>query len=191
MNEHVAKNLQLKETANRILSESDLISMLSKYGRAEVAGSYSYDLMTTGDIDITVFVDELNKKQAMAAFNELAHQNYFRSFKLDNFVDFPDANFPNFPSGYYLGLQTADRTWKIDIWFIIDNSKAVETYSNRLLSLDDETRDTILLLKNYKLEKNYRFSSTVIYDAVLDHGIKDTDGLEQYLKAAKPHKFSV
>ncbi|MCX6808451.1 MAG: hypothetical protein NTW50_02175 [Candidatus Berkelbacteria bacterium] len=190
MHKFIEQSGELKREAEKMLDDSALLELLRQYGRVEITGSYSYDLMVAKDIDIHIFVKDLKKSDIFEIMGKLIEQNYFRSFKLDNFVDYPDVRFPDFPRGYYLGLQSVDRNWKIDLWFIVEDSASGKKFTSQLMKIDEATRILILTLKDYKKAKGWRFSSTVIYEAVLNGGVHNIGEFENYLKNKSIYNFA-
>lgn len=76
--------------------------------------------------------------------------------------------------------------WDLDIWVITNSeSERQMALQNKLLSrIDESNRATILELKSRQLAdpaNKKRYKGTLIYDAVLNNGVGDYQGLLEYL----------
>ena len=56
-------NENIKKEANEILNEKGLFSILAAYGKVNISGSYSLDLMTWKDLDIYLEAENITKKK--------------------------------------------------------------------------------------------------------------------------------
>jgi hypothetical protein len=100
------------------------------------------------------------------------------------------AHTPGLPPGLYWGihLDCDDKeAWKIDLWAVTSHQYDVLMAHLHMLAqrLTPASRRTILELKTYYWhDPRYRRSLTSqdLYRAVLDHGITDVAGVEQYLQ---------
>lgn len=176
------KSKKFKRDADQLLEESKLLSILNKYGEVKLTGSYAYDLMMCGDIDIEVFGD-FTREKAQSILNDLISNTKFTGYMFFDWVKYEQ---PKWPKGYYIGFKQImpgyKFQWKTDIWFMKENRNSAIEYHNRLSNIDDETKGIILELKEYIKTSNWQADSTQIYDAVLDHGVKTTKEFEEYLK---------
>lgn len=76
-NDLMKNSKKVKKEADLLIKKSDLLNVLSKYGKVFIRGSYELDLMVDGDIDIYIVNDKLDKKLAIRALNELVERNDF------------------------------------------------------------------------------------------------------------------
>jgi hypothetical protein len=178
----LGESRQFKIDADRLMEELGLPGLLSSFGRVEFTGSYAADLMMNGDIDILV-LGLFERADVQRALNSIIDSTRLRGY---DFQDFVAYSHPDLPTGYYLGLKARVegylRLWKMDIWFLDGNRAEAEEYM-RLLSeeLTPEAKLAILKLKKYRNERVPGIQSTVIYDAVLRHGITTIKDFRAYL----------
>ena len=177
----------LREEADRLLS-SGLREALDWYGEAHVVGSYALSLMVWRDLDIHIVRADL----ALPPFFELGARiasllspcrMHFRNELL--------MQTPSLPRGLYWGVYLGDErmgAWKVDVWasdrqaFEATRSFEIELHAR----LTEGARRTILEIKTAVWNNpEYRrsFSSSDIYNAVLDSGVQDVDGFFAYLAA--------
>lgn len=159
-----------KEIANKILSDSGLIPLLSKYGKCSIIGSLVLDLVYGPDIDIVVETDD-PRSASVSAIKELIENRNFQKYQYGDFVKFPRKYRP---SGFIVVLvsEAGGVKWEIEIWFM---EKYPQEKTDRDLrfkeSLTPETKLSILKLKQTRDKQGddkHRVSSTKIYEAVLD-----------------------
>lgn len=185
MDQLLEKSRKFKKDADQLLADSKLLDLLNKYGEVKLTGSYAYDLMMCGDIDIEVFGD-FTRRKAQSILNDLISNTEFTGYMFFDWVKYEQ---PKWPKGYYIGFKQLlpgyEFQWKIDIWFMKENRNSAIEYHNRLSNIDDKTKSIILGLKEYIKTSNWQADSTKIYDAVLDHGVKDAEGLKKYLQTNK------
>lgn len=174
----------LKNKAEEILKDLDLIKHLQKYGEVNFVGSYALNLIVKKDIDIVV-------TSSMDYQDFLEFVNYL--FPLSNVYnlylqDFRKSIHPERPQGIYCGIQylvKPDIFWKIDVWFLPKEGngakKLVDWVKERLT---DENRKIILKIKNEMLETKHgkEISGMDVYKAVLEHKVTDLEGFRVYLK---------
>ncbi|MCX6377719.1 MAG: hypothetical protein NTU88_17100 [Armatimonadetes bacterium] len=173
---------RFKLDADRLLEELGLPCILSSFGQVEFTGSYALDLMMNGDIDILVH-GQFERADVQRALNAIMDSTRLRGY---DFQDFVTYSHPELPTGYYLGLKARvegyPRLWKIDIWFLDRNRAEAQEYMRLLReNLTPETKLAILKLKKYRNERLPGILSTIIYDAVLRHGIMTIKDFKAYL----------
>ena len=181
MDQLIEKSRKFKTDADQLLGDSKLLDILSKYGEVKLTGSYVYDLMMSGDIDIEVYGD-FSREKAQDILNDLISNTEFTGYMFFDWVKYEQ---PKWPKGYYIGFKQIMpgylSQWKIDIWFMKENRNGSDKYLDKLNNIDNKTKETILKLKEYIKSTNWQADSTQVYDAVLDHGVEDIEGLEKYL----------
>jgi hypothetical protein len=176
---HLSVDDELRAEADRLLA-SGLRDLLAAFGEVHVIGSYALRLMTWRDLDIHIVREDVSP----SAFFELGgaiaallkpHRMHYRDETIEQT--------PGLPPGLYWGVYLGDErkgAWKIDIWTSSRaNFELVKRYGDRILErLTPETREAILAVKAACWQHpDYRrgFSSSDIYAAVLDHGVKDAE----------------
>jgi len=183
MSSLIEKSYWYKEKAKLLLEESNLIKFLKNYGDVEIVGSYAYDLMTHGDIDIHVFNPRINKDKTIEIFHKLIKEKskFFYAFMFGNWVNFSKKEFPY---GYYLGLKSRryHTKWKIDIWFIRKKEHRTRMINNLIKNkLNNKNKEIILKLKVFR-NKNYpKLDSTIIYKAVLSGKVNTIKDFVNYI----------
>ena len=173
---------QLKREADRFLRRTALLDFLQKQGNVNFVGSYSYDLMVDGDIDIHVANSSMNKARSLLILNALIKANHFRGYV---YYDFTVHRHAGFPRGYYIGLKTRflGRKWKIDMWLL----KKADTRSDQIgrlvkTNLNAKNKLAILRLKSLVKAKMLPLTSVDIYRAVFLEKIKSPADLKKYTK---------
>jgi hypothetical protein len=174
-----------KEQANELLESKGLVKTLEKYGRVYFTGAYAGKVMMHGDVDITVVQEKPYLIDGVfEIFKSLYFEGKFRSYFIKS--DWDDPRMGNeFPNGYYIGLKDKinGEKWKFDIWFV--SRKDFEERNKSLcidkIQLNEEQRESILLLKKYRKENKLDIPGVVIYKAVLDGNCKTIKDFEEYL----------
>ena len=170
----------LKQEAENIIKELDLLTILKKYGDARLVGSVELDLIVKLDIDIHLL---LKKKLDLES-------NLFKISKalLDNKLitdirisDYHDKNSYKIGIDHYSGLSG---DWSIYVW--VTNSEETAAF-NKVEAikkeLNSELKVIILEIKKYYHNKGLLRNglSNVIYDAVLFEKISTIGDFESYL----------
>ncbi|MEY3783710.1 MAG: hypothetical protein RLZZ230_32 [Candidatus Parcubacteria bacterium] len=170
-----------RETAVTFLNESNLFSVLQKYGRIEFEGAYAGNVMLHGDVDIKIIRnDEYTNEEIFTILRDIHDtcKDSIRSLFIK--ADWDDPRFgAQYPYGKYIGLKTLfkNERWKFDIWFISDaealRDRGVLDISK--INLTAEQRSTILGFKAYRKEHKLKISGQEIYEAVLKKGHIDAE----------------
>jgi hypothetical protein len=179
MDKLVVRSKKLKVEAEGIIKKGKLIENLRPFGEVVLKGSFALDLMIVEDIDISVINPKANcKKSCISAFNRFAEDGLFQSCHYFNWSDWRREYFPK---GYYLGLQVpvGEVKWKVDIWFIKEETDYEKTIVPKLKKLSDEKRLLILQLKHYRNENKLDVSSADIYKMVLEDKLKSIEDLKK------------
>lgn len=164
----VNQSKQFKKEADQLLQESGIIPVLEQYGQVQFTGSYEYDLMLSGDIDIYVINPKVTKNLAVKALNEFIGQGFFKGYLFYDFekYDLDDSRI----KGYYIGLKIPwqDRKWKIDIWFTKGEPKRDRVLRKRMARLTGKERLQILKLKQFRDKQELNIDSYTIYQVALE-----------------------
>ena len=164
-----------KQTADKILSDTKLIPLLSKYGKCTLAGSYAYDLMGASDIDLIVETEN-PRETSLKVMKELLEAEQFQKYQYGDFEKFPRKNRPK--SFIIVLISEVDGVkWEIEIWF-------ERQFPQNLIEIDSLIKERLtpelrLVILRLKLERDkhgddkHRLSSSTIYKAVLVDGITD------------------
>ncbi|HKY04777.1 MAG TPA: hypothetical protein VJQ56_07805 [Blastocatellia bacterium] len=180
----------LRAEADDLLWRRGLHALLEKYGRAHLTGSYALKLMTWRDLDTYLVGDEISVADFFNLGSEIAElltptKMHFRNER--------EAKSEGLPEGLYWGVYLGDEregAWKIDIWAVNPGQFTVlDDYCNEIESkLTASTRSKILEIKSQCWMKpgyRRRYSSSDIYDAVLNEGVNNLAAFNEYLKRVR------
>jgi|SRR5215831_8139321 len=177
---------ELRAEADRLLA-TGLRQILNDYGEINIVGSSVLRLMAWRDLDIHLVRSELDRKSFFELGARIAdlltpHRMHYRDQTI--------ISAEGLPAGLYWGVYLGDErdgAWKIDIWMTnSDGLRKVREYGERISGrLSTATRKTILDIKSACWQHpQYRkgFSSSDIYDAVLDHGIGNIEEFWRFVR---------
>lgn len=181
--------LEAEEVA-RILKLNEL---LESVGQPIRVGSSAMGLMVRRDIDITVVCAALNDN-TLAALAEIGvklmqRTDYVTAVRFRNDMGKWNAEPEKYPDGLYLGLSVMapnGLAWTVDIWLVDKPERQPDLAHIRTLlpRLTDADRSIILGIK-HALARNEqaanKIPSVLIYDAVMDHGVKTPAAFEAWL----------
>ena len=180
MNDLEIYSNRTKQTAQKILDQTNLIHILSGYGEVKIGGSFKYDLMWGPDIDINVICDD-TRQSSTSALKELIDLKVAQKYEYGDFVTFPREKVPK---SYILNLILPfdDQKWEIEIWFFNEYPARQSEIDNLIASkLNNETRNLILEMKKQRDQSGdskHQISSTDIYRQVLENGVKNYQDLK-------------
>jgi hypothetical protein len=180
-------NAFIKREADEILYEKGLIDILNSFGTPHIHGSYLLDLMTWRDLDIYLQVDDISESR----FFELGERiNSLLSPVKMSFRNEIKSKTKGLPAGLYWGIYLGNEragAWKIDIWVVTASEceRLLEFCDNIKQKVTAETKQIILDIKSqcWK-DPEYRrsYSSTDIYEAVLENNVTSIEGFKEYLR---------
>ncbi|MBI2328404.1 MAG: hypothetical protein HYU85_01965 [Chloroflexi bacterium] len=180
-NKKISSLLRLE--AENILNELTLIKLLKHYGRAEVVGSVASDLIVKLDIDIHLLVEDSNILDVVdMVYHELLE---LRSVKEVRITDYRKQGAMKIGIDVYPG---ASGDWSIDIWITNRIEETGFALLDRLRrELRPELREVIMEIKHvYHDQGKLRDGiSTLIYEAVLDAGVRNLDEFHKFLSERK------
>ena len=180
-NSLLALSAQWKREADKLLRESQLSSILAKFGELQHTGSYVYDVMLGADIDIyvTASIGEA-KSVALAALHTLIEQNYWNGYLFYDFAAHTSSYHPEFPKVYYVGVKSdfSGHRWKVDVWF--GEHETLNSEDNTWIkdAMTDTGKEVILEIKQARNDGLLDASSHAIYTAVLKDNVMSP---EQFL----------
>lgn len=170
----------MQEEARKIIQELDLLKLFNKYGDARIVGSVATDLIVKPDIDIHVLIDN---NQLMEVINEtyvlLLNYQEVKEVRITDyrFMDSMKIGIDSYPG------ETID--WSIDIWVTGEFEKTgFEMVQYIKDNLNTDNKKAILELKEYYYQKGLLENgmSSRIYNAVIDHGVKNIHQFKEYLR---------
>jgi hypothetical protein len=194
MHRLLERQTELHSEATLLLQET-LIPTLKKYGKVIVGGSYNYELLYHPDIDIDVVTNIASKAMFADITRDIIGLSNTSKFKGTDRVNFPHTHSGGRPVGFWLGseIHFGSNIWKLDIWLQKPEWHTGQTnqYASELLNLDDDTRLTILNLKEELLNANLygvgkEFTSVDLYEGVLRGKISTIDELRTFMANQPP-----
>jgi len=181
------------EEGRAISAEADellaggLRDLLASYGAVHVVGSHMMGLMAWRDLDIHLVPAVLERASFFELGRRIAdllapHRMHYR--------DETKVGTEGLPAGLYWGVYLGDEragAWKLDIWATDERGlDRVLSYCNGISRrLTPENREVILSIKAecwQQPEYRKRFGSGDVYEAVLDHAVRDVAGFWAYLE---------
>ena len=195
MNDLLENQEKLQEEAKLVLKELKIEELLGKYGPVKFAGSFETGLLVWRDIDMEVWVSEIDKKDVAEFVKGVINVTDKR---LDFLViDNRDLRTPHHPKGFYLGMRyclnstysnwrESSDVWELDIWFVTKEESHTLGYTESVKEkLTEEKRRIILEIKN-EIWKSPGYKKKIfsvdIYNGVLDAGVFDMESFREYLK---------
>ena len=184
----VAQQRALQDEAHQVLRTLNLLESLGRYGTPTIVGSVALGTMTWRDIDV-----ELRKPIDEDAFWQTA-QYLIKQPGLVNLtlMDYRTSVNPNTPKGLYLGIRydgIPDTRWKIDLWFLDERMPGeADFHAWAKARMTEEHRNDCLAIKavvGTLPEYGKTIYSVDIYRAVIEEGVKDLEGFQQYLKGRR------
>lgn len=173
--EILAESTSWRDDGEALLAETKLEFILTKYGEVIETGSFVYDLMLDGDIDIYVVTTSPSKKLATTILTDLIDNSSLNGYMLFDWVNFRRDYFQ---VGYYVGAKTdyRDRRWNIDIWLVNEFPASHKDYNDWLIAnLNPENREIILEIKKARRDNKWDADGKTIYDAVIIDGVKTVE----------------
>lgn len=172
-----------KQQADQLLAKSKILDVLKKYGQPEFTGSYLYDLMTTGDIDLYLITKDDTHTVAKNLLQDLVETGWWNGYMLYDWVHWHRDYMLD---SYYVGtkIDFADSRWKVDIWVLNEFPAEQKAYNAKLAAqLTPENRQQILAIKQSRDKNRWEVDGKTIYNAVLEHNITTPESFQRkYIK---------
>jgi len=183
---------ELHAEGDRLLSASGLGQLLRAEGFAAV-GSYTMGTMTWRDLDFERTDENPDWGRHWQLGTRIARSPWVWKFSCHNAYAAPGSA----GEGLYWGLRLSDPAggpvWKMDLW----TARAAEFTAGSphrarwSAVLNQESRVAILAIKQAVCqlpEYRHQLLSVHIYEAVLDHGVKDLEQFERWRRerSARP-----
>jgi hypothetical protein len=189
--ERFARQDALQAEASRVLADLDLLALLRTVGDPTHTGSSALGLMVVRDIDVTTVCPSLDPDPIFEVGRRLAGHARVRRLSFRN-----DAGHWNVDSRYPDGLYwlveyvaPPDLVWTLDLWFLADGTIQFDLEHMATLPprLTPEVRAAILWIKEAVAADTSRprGPSYLIYEAVLDHGVRTPDEYARYAGRAE------
>lgn len=187
----------LQGEAEAVLDDLDLVAGLETVGDPIRTGSSALGVMVKPDIDVTTACARLD----LAAFDAVAHlatrlarHERVREVTFRNDTGVWNAEPDKYPDGLYLHVgyrSRRPRDWSLDLWFVDEPDRQPDLAHLRTLlpRLTDETREAILRIKEEwtpRPEYGREVNGTLIYEAVLDGGVRTLPDFAEWLAQDAP-----
>lgn len=179
------QNERFQQQAKKWLEVTRLQEFLSRYGEFHLEGSFCYGLMTEGDIDMYVLVEDFSRDNALAVFDDMIGKvPGIAGYKFHDYVNLPRPE--KYPEGYKISLFTfhEETRWRFDIWFWTREQFAkIEDYPGLMKrKLDEEKKLKILHFKEFTKLAKLKVPSVKVYDAVLKDNVMTIEEFRDWLK---------
>jgi hypothetical protein len=193
MSRILEQQAELQAQADAVVSTLGLDNILRAVGNPVRVGSSALGVMVRRDIDITTVCETLDgaTHAAVAGIGrDLTLHPRIGALRFRNDSGFWNTAPQDYPDGLYLGATYRTETgedWNLDIWFINepDRQPDLEHLKTLLPRLTDAMRETILVIKADLAAMTPKGGkpapSALVYDAVLDHGVKTTAEFERWM----------
>ncbi len=184
----------LQAEAQTVLEELDLVNLLSASGNLRQVGSSTLGLMVWRDLDLAVSSPGLDIESIYELMRPLyTHPQVLQMRYLNESGSYNSTGLPQFERYFFMVSykMLAGNEWKIDISFWLGEGIHPEPVQDALeQQLTPETRLAILWIKNvYHPLPAYRDTiySVDIYNAVLQHGVRNPKEFANYLANQATH----
>jgi hypothetical protein len=182
----------LQNEADNVVELLGLLPMLERIGRPVRVGSSAMGLMVRRDIDITVIcktLDDTARSSIARLAAQLMTADHVGSVRFRNDSGRWNADPSAYPDGLYLGISARipnGENWNLDVWFVDrpERQPDLAHLSVLLPRITDDHREVILAIKQELANSPRELPSNVsfrVYEAVVDHGVRDTSGFEAWL----------
>ena len=176
------RSARMKQQAEAILHELQLVERWSRYGRVSLVGALSFDLILTPDIDMEIYCPKVRIEDGMAVLSACARHPQIVGAMYQNELAGPDK------AVYWrLTWLAADGVrWKIDMWSApvdYDLPRGENFVAPMRRALTPETREAILELKAARdRDELPKFISIDLYRAVLKDGVRTLPEFARWLE---------
>jgi hypothetical protein len=193
MSKSLADQDLLQKEADSVVELLGLLPMLERIGRPVRVGSSAMRLMVRRDIDITVIckaLDEATRHSIAGLAAQLITTDHVGGVRFRNDSAGWKADELEYPDGLYLGIfarTLSGEGWNLDLWFIDEPERQPDLahLSTLLPRITDDHREAILAIKR-ELARSPREAppsvpSALVYEAVVDCGVRDTTAFVNWL----------
>jgi hypothetical protein len=183
----------LHAEADRVLAASGIGAIVAEYGYQPV-GSYVMRTMTWRDLDFERIEDPPDWNRHWEVGTRLAKTGWCVRLQCVDNCRIADEEL----HGLWWGVRAVDPAWgspiqpdhsgmwKFDIWALHPDARSVHNSQQRerwMRLLNEEARSHVLAIKEavcHELEYRRTMLSIHIYEAVLEHGIRDIDSFRRW-----------
>jgi len=172
----------LKQEAETIVYELQLLPFLQSFGKADLVGSVVLDLIVKPDIDLHLLLEKndlIPVAQKLVGF--LIEKSQVSQVRLTKYY----GDSINVAIDEYSGPTAC---WSFDIWLTTNPDKVAFEKTEKLKKeLTEKQRKTIMQLKEYMHQQGRLRDgmSSIIYEAVITSDVKTPSQLEKFLENNK------
>ena len=174
---------KIKQDAVDFIARTNLLKGLARFGNASIVGSYALNLMLRRELDINLVVDNTGGADITGILGSL-----FNSITPTS-IDYRNRSLPETRirvDEHWLKVKTLEDWDLLDIWIITnqESERQMALQSRLQARIAESNRATILELKSRQLAdpaNKKRYNGALIYDAVLNNGVGDYQGLLEHL----------
>lgn len=178
----ILKSDSLYKKSQKLLSDFDFIEIAGKYFKpVGLVGSASCNLMIDADIDINCYAKTTDKKVILNFVNDLLKIKKCRKVILYN------ETFNKKPF-FIVNVEKFDyqgERWIITFYISSNVSDKPDLLNKLKYDLDEEKRETILMIKKYREENKQKrsISSNIIYFAVIERNVNTIEEFKKHLSS--------
>ena len=170
--------MDIYKEAEKLLNQTNPMSLLQRFGEVELVGSYRYRTMVERDIDFQVWPKKkIDFALRTRLLEELAGLRDCRSLSMSDLLHFPDFAIKPLP-GIWYGLSCVHpqtyKKWNIDIWLIDkkeDPTQQAKSLHQQMLHISENQRRDIVRIKQQQVASGNVIkgvTSVDIYRTVLE-----------------------
>ena len=190
MQQLFSRQAALQQEANEVRTSLHLDDLLHTAGEPVLVGSAALGLMVWEDLDLTVICHSLDLGQVLDIGRSVSSHPDVHTLTFRNDTGRWNVERHRYPDGLYLGVryrQEGGAEWKLDLWFVDEPERQPDLRHLRTLPphLTEQNRQAILAIKttwHRRPEYGVQAFSADIYAAVVEDGVRDLAGFEQWLR---------
>lgn len=184
-------NCRLQKTGDKIIKETEILNLLTKYGKVRIHGAYEYGLMLKPNIDIHLIPknDDISVSRNLA--KELLDSERFSEVL---FFDYYHFKKEKLPKGYVIGLGIIfeDVKWNIDIYVMtadVNKNQKAHYCRDFFAQCNPEIKLEIMKCKHWLQDHNIKYDTSNLYDLFISGKYKSFDEFKE--KQEKNEKICV
>jgi hypothetical protein len=186
MNNLVKRSDELHKKAAKLLNRHPFRKLAEKhFGNITYTGSYVFNAMMDPDIDSNIIHRPIDKRKIIAFADDLTDIKECRKVILYNRIH-------ETPTYFVVNVERfifKEETWTLTFFIQEEDFQdAIRRNEDLRKRIDSKARIIILELKDWRIKNNLKadIPSVLLYEAVLDKGVKNVDDFKLFIKEAKP-----
>lgn len=146
--------------------------------------------MVAPDIDVTTLCPTLALEPVFALGRAITGHPRVRKATFRNDTGHWNTD-PAYPDGLYWGVEYVagdGAVWNLDLWFLAEGTTQFDLDDVKTLPhrLSPDARLSILRIKEALADETPRVRHYLVYEAVLDHGVRTIDDFRGFLMRHSP-----